>query len=179
MAVAEIEERAIVIYRQINGRALADVGRVHIAAEIARPESSPRLFALRRDGHSSEHRLQLDLDALHPAVRKVECTSVALAVEFPDEAFGGNGIVEHWRAPVVGEGAETRRMRRNSSVAIRTQLQNLDDERVVGSRAFDIKRPDLARPRAASPLVPVAPQRTRLDDVAGLDAQNRLALGEG
>src|SRR5262249_42255058 len=104
MAVAEIEERALVKDRQINSRALADVRRVHVAAEIAWPESGPRLLALRRYGHAPEHRLQLDLDALHPAVGKIEYTKVALAVEFPDEALGRGGVVEHRRATVVGEG---------------------------------------------------------------------------
>src|SRR5262245_21683396 len=177
--VAEIEQRAIMKDRQIYGRALADVGSVHVAAEIARPESGPGFFALRRDGHAPEHRLQLDLDAFHPAAGKIEYADVALTVEFPDEAFGRDGVVEHRRAAVVGERAEAWRMGRNGRVAIRAQLQDLYDERVVGGRAFDIKRPDLAGPRAARPLVPVAPQRIGFDYVARLDAQNRLALGEG
>src|SRR5262249_30027871 len=172
VAVAEIEESAVVKDRQINGGAFANVGRVHIAAEIAGPQSSPGFFALRRHGHASEHRLQLDFDTLHLAVRKVQDADVSFAVQLPDEALGRSGIIEHRGATVVGERAETRRMRRNSRLAIRTQLQDFDDQRVVGSRAFDVNRPDLARPRAARALVPVAPQRTGFDYVAGLDAQN-------
>ena len=77
--------------RQVHGRALADVRRVHVAAEIARPEAAPRLLAGRRDRHPAEHRPQRHLDPLARRAGHVEDPDHPRAIDPPDEPAAGSG----------------------------------------------------------------------------------------
>ena len=75
--------------REVDGGAFADLGRVHVAAEVAGPETRERLLAARRDGHPPEHRLEVDL---HATPRWLSGISVApiirVGVESPEVAAG-------------------------------------------------------------------------------------------
>ena len=85
--VAEVEERPVVEDRQVDGRALADVGRVHVAAEGTGPEAAERLLAGRRDRDPSEHRLERDLDALRLAeFGRSRMPTLRARSSVPDEA---------------------------------------------------------------------------------------------
>ena len=53
VAVAEVEQRAGMEDGQVDRRALADVGGVHVPAEGPGPEPVKRLVALGRHGHAA------------------------------------------------------------------------------------------------------------------------------
>src|SRR5262245_28372624 len=97
-------------YRKVNDRPLTDVWSVHITAEFTRPETSPRLFARRRNSDPAEHRRKVHFNALHLAFGQIENSRVALAIDFPDKASRRDRIVKHGCVFVVGERAEVRSM---------------------------------------------------------------------
>ena len=103
---------------------------------------------------------------------------IALAVEPPHVAAAREGVVQERGARVRNQRSEATALGRDRGVAVRTHLQDLDHERVARLGAFDRDRPHLARPLAARLLVPLAPERLALQDVAGLHGQHRLAHGE-
>ena len=67
--VAEVEQRAGVEDGQVDRRALAHVGRVHVAAEGPRPQPAELLLARRRHRDAPQHRRERHRDRLHPAAR--------------------------------------------------------------------------------------------------------------
>ena len=69
-------------------------------------------------------------------------------------------------------------MRRYGDIAVRSQSKDLHGQRIVWRRPFDMEWPDLARPFSPRPFVPLAPERLRLHDIAGLDMKYRFAFCE-
>ena len=72
MAVAEIEQRARVEDRQIDGGALVDVGGVQVAAEVTGREAAERFLSVGRHRDAAEHRLERNFNALRRRVGGVE-----------------------------------------------------------------------------------------------------------
>ena len=106
---------------------------------------------------------------------------VARAIELPHEPPRRQGLVQHARPVVAGHGADAPGShRRHRRVPVWTNLEDLDDERVLGRRALDEERPHFARPRSSRALVVVAGLRegARVHDLSRLDAQDRRPHGE-
>ncbi len=104
------------------------------------------------------------------------------AIELPDEAARRQRIVEHPRARVPCHGTDAVRTdRRHRGVTIQLDLEDLDDERIVGGGAFDMEWTDFAGPGAARALVVVARLReaAALDNRTRLDAEHGLADAKG
>ena len=181
VAVPEVEIRAVVEDRQVHGRAFARIGGIHVAAEVAGPQPAERLVAGGRDRQPAQHRLERHLDSLRRRCRQLEDADVAGAIEAPLEAACGKRIVEHARSRIAGHGTDARRVhRRHRAVPVRAQLEDPDDERVTGRRAFDEERADFARPRTAGLFVVVAwfRERAGLDDGARFQPQDGIANGK-
>ena len=120
VGVAEVEVRAFVKDREKYRRALARVGGVHVAPEVAGPEAAERFGACRRHCQAAEHGLERHLDRLRRRVRQVEDAHVARSIETPDEAARRQRIVDHPRARVASHGADAVGIdRRHRRVAIR------------------------------------------------------------
>jgi hypothetical protein len=157
--VAEVEQRAVVKDRQIDGSPFTRVRGVHVAAEIAGPEAAERLFPLWRDRQAPEHRPERDLETLRRRIGKLQDPDVALAIDLPHEPPRGQRIVQNPRPRITGDCTDPSGVhRRHRRVAVHAQPDDFHDQRIVGCRPFDVERAYLTRPCAAgaSVVVPVA-----------------------
>ena len=62
--VPEIEVSALVEDRQVHRRPLDRIRRIHVPAEVPRPETAESLLSARRNREPAEHRLEWQLDSL-------------------------------------------------------------------------------------------------------------------
>jgi hypothetical protein len=93
--VTEVEVGAVVKDRKVDRGALAHLLGIHVAAEVSRPEPREGFLPTRGHRDPAEHRLEVDLHPLHPALRHLRHPDHARGVQAPDIATGGDRLVEH------------------------------------------------------------------------------------
>ena len=83
VSVADEEERAFLVDRQVDGDSFADAVVIHVAAPGPEPAGAERLVGGRRDAHAAEHGLELHAEVLEPLGGFGERGGAGLPIEFP------------------------------------------------------------------------------------------------
>ena len=145
VAVAKVEVRPVVKDGQKDRGALPQLRRIHVAAEITRPDTPERFLTARCDREAAEHRLEVYLHPTHPALGHLGDTDHAGRVDAPDVAPGSDRVVQHSHPGVGRESAEIRVDLGRGQRVIGSHLHDLDLQHVLRRRALDVDRSHLAR----------------------------------
>src|SRR5690606_20937001 len=109
MAIAEVEQRAGLEYRQVDGRSFDDAVEVHVAAEAAGIARRSGCEAeVRGNGQPAQHRTQGNGVVLEPCGRVLEARDAVLAVQMPSHpvAQAGGSYRQSGRAGAPHETVE-------------------------------------------------------------------------
>ena len=188
MAVTEREEGALDVDAEIDGRPGAGFRGIHVAAECFGYQDVAGLVCGRGNADRAMERLQRQADRVVRVERLIDHLPGS-PVDGVDPRPLRQRVLKRCRVFRAGQGAEQRKGRADRPVACRLHVDEMDRKGVAGLGAFDVEGAGLrvdegVRDRAAREVLdrpdPAAEAvlGEQVEDVAGLDALDRLAAAE-